>query len=130
VESPHGKIGNAKELRKAIKESENLGRHVFEPIRANISELEAEINNGGFNQYFFNSSGQNCFETLKALEEKNDEYSLQLANLLKRAIEVVNVENLPNDLLIDKIRKSELESLENDSINEILYSLDKIYYGH
>ena len=129
TESPHGKIGTAKEIRKAIKESGISEKQVFEPIQANISELEAEINNGGFNQYFFNSSGQNCFETLKALEEKNDEYSVQLAHLLKRAIEVVNVENLTNDMLIDNIRNRELESLENDSINEILYSLDKIYYG-
>lgn len=85
TESLHGKIGTAEELRKAIKESGNDANQIFEPIRANISELEAEINNGGFNQYFFNSSGQNCFETLKALEEKNDEHSILLADLLKKS---------------------------------------------
>lgn len=52
TESLHGKIGTAEELRKAIKESGNDANQIFEPIRANISELEAEINNGGFNQYF------------------------------------------------------------------------------
>ncbi|WP_158594608.1 DMP19 family protein [Ulvibacterium marinum] len=129
-ESPYGKIGTAKALQKAIKESEISDQQDFDPIRPNISELEAEINNGGFHQYFFNSSGQNCFETLRALEEKNDEYSKQLADLLRKAIDVVNVDKLPNDILIDKIRKRELESLENDSIIDALYSLDRTYYGN
>jgi len=33
-----------------------------------IEELEHEINNGGFNQYFSNSSGDNSNETLEALK--------------------------------------------------------------
>ena len=33
-----------------------------------IQELEREINNGGFNQYFFNSSGNYAHETLIALK--------------------------------------------------------------
>ncbi|HEX9957960.1 MAG TPA: DUF4375 domain-containing protein, partial [Fibrella sp.] len=36
---------------------------------ANIELLEAEVENGGFGQYFFNSSGVDCFETLRALEK-------------------------------------------------------------
>ncbi len=32
-----------------------------------VWELEAEINNGGFDQYFFNSSGDHCLETKESL---------------------------------------------------------------
>ena len=32
-----------------------------------IAELEAEINNGGFDQFFFNSAGDNTKETIEAL---------------------------------------------------------------
>ena len=33
-----------------------------------IEDLEAEINNGGFHQYFYNSAGDNTAETIQALE--------------------------------------------------------------
>ncbi len=33
-----------------------------------VSNLEAEINNGGFDQYFFNSAGDKTVETIRALE--------------------------------------------------------------
>ncbi len=33
-----------------------------------VEELEAEVNNGGFDQFFFNSSGDNSAETIEALK--------------------------------------------------------------
>lgn len=36
-------------------------------IKELIDELEAEINNGGFDQFFFNSAGDNTAETIEAL---------------------------------------------------------------
>src|SRR5256885_16300545 len=33
-----------------------------------IEDLEAEVNNGGFDQFFYNSSGDNNAETIQALE--------------------------------------------------------------
>ena len=33
-----------------------------------IDELEAEVNNGGFHQFFYNSAGDNTAETIEALE--------------------------------------------------------------
>jgi hypothetical protein len=36
-------------------------------VRELVEELEAEVNNGGFDQYFFNSSGRNAAGTLEAL---------------------------------------------------------------
>jgi Domain of unknown function (DUF4375) len=34
-----------------------------------IDELEGEVNNGGFHQYFYNSAGDNTAEAIQALEE-------------------------------------------------------------
>jgi hypothetical protein len=33
-----------------------------------VGELEAEVNNGGFDQFFFNSAGDEAAETIEALE--------------------------------------------------------------
>ena len=129
-DSPHGNIGTAQDLQKQIMESEEGRSFEFPEPHADIPELEGEVNNGGFNQYFFNSSGQNCFETLDSLATYQDEYYLELGELLRQAIEVVNTENLSKKELIDKIRNRELESLQKDSINHILDSLDNVYYGH
>jgi adenosylmethionine-8-amino-7-oxononanoate aminotransferase len=43
-----------------------------------IEELEREINNGGFNQYFFNSSGNYATETINALKLIVSKIFLQL----------------------------------------------------
>ncbi len=39
-----------------------------EEVRELIDELEAEINNGGFDQFFFNSSGDNTLRITQALK--------------------------------------------------------------
>lgn len=57
----------------------------YEKNLLNIFELEAEVNNGGFEQYFYNSAGSNTKETLHALEE------IKASNtklLLEKAIKV------------------------------------------
>ncbi len=37
-------------------------------VRQLVEELEAQVNNGGFDQYFFNSSGGNAAATIEALD--------------------------------------------------------------
>jgi hypothetical protein len=37
-------------------------------IRIHIERLEAEVNNGGFDQFFFNAAGDNAAATIEALE--------------------------------------------------------------
>src|SRR5262245_53966096 len=37
-------------------------------VRKLIDDLEAEVNNGGFDQYFFNSAGDGAAATIRALE--------------------------------------------------------------
>lgn len=39
-----------------------------ETVRRLIDELEGEVNNGGFDQYFFNSAGDEAAQAIAALE--------------------------------------------------------------
>lgn len=94
---------------------------------ANIEELEVEVNNGGFNQYFFNSSGQNCFETLKVLKKKK---KFKTAKILESAINLINPKKLPNEDLIKKLRNQEVEELNNEKTNTQLELLDLEFYKY
>jgi hypothetical protein len=47
-----------------------------------IDEFEAEVNNGGFDQYFYNSAGDGTAETIQALEAIG---ALHMADILRRA---------------------------------------------
>jgi len=100
--------------------------HISKPT-ANIEELEMEVNNGGFNQYFFNSSGQNCFKTLKALK-KNKKF--KTAKILESAINLINPKKLSNEDLIIKLRNQEVEELDNEEINAKLELLDLEFYKY
>lgn len=106
--------------------SEKEKPHISKPT-ANIEELEMEVNNGGFNQYFFNSSGQNCFETLKALK-KNKKF--KTAKILESAINLINPKKLSNEDLIIKLRNQEVEELDNEEINAKLELLDLEFYKY
>jgi hypothetical protein len=45
--------------------------------------MEAEVNNGGFDQFFYNSAGDNTAETIQALETIG---AFTMADILKRAV--------------------------------------------
>jgi len=92
-----------------------------------IDELEIEINNGGFNQYFFNSSGQNCFEALKTLK-KNKKF--KTAKILESAINLINPKKLSKEDLIKKLHNLEVEELENEEINKKLEFLNLEFYKY
>jgi hypothetical protein len=59
-----------------------------------IIELDIEVVNGGFNQYFFNSGGDNAEEALKALKEIGAEKS---ASITKQAFDLWPNETVPKD---------------------------------
>jgi len=111
------------ELKKELKNQPNP----YSKPSANISELEREINNGGLNQYFFNSSGQNCFATLRLLERKKKTYT---ASILRTAIGLINPENLSEEELIEKIRNRDIDFLDDDGVNQKLDSLDQLFYQY
>jgi Domain of unknown function (DUF4375) len=55
------------------------GGRVYELVR----ELEDEVNNGGFHQFFYNSSGDDTAETIRALEMIGAD---KMADILMRAV--------------------------------------------
>jgi hypothetical protein len=85
-----------------------------------IVELEHEVNNGGFRQYFFNSSGNFAKETLNAL---NIIGSKIFFNILEKAINKFPNGIVPSDR--DK-RQNILNKLEIDLWDE----LDNEFYKY
>jgi hypothetical protein len=85
-----------------------------------------EINNGGFNQYFVNS-GQNCFETLKALKKKR---KAKTAKLLESAINLINPNNISENEFVEKLRKREVKELYDEKISAELNKLDEAFYKY
>jgi hypothetical protein len=78
-----------------------------------IGCLEAEINNGGFSQYFFNSSGRYKYEAITALEEVGAVYT---SELLKKAIQVSKLSLFRKwfNKDISENQEEKLEKLDND----------------
>jgi hypothetical protein len=56
--------------------------------------LEREINNGGFNQYFFNSSGDFAHKTVQSLQTIG---ATKTADILQKAIDQFPSSNVPED---------------------------------
>jgi hypothetical protein len=117
----YAQIDSYNNIKKTLKDVPNTTET---PI-ANIEELDMEVNNGGFNQYFFNSSGQHCFETLRELKRLGKTIK---AELLEKAIEFINPNRLPEETLIEKLRNRQVGELDNDSVNAELDSLDQVFF--
>ncbi len=80
-------------------------------------EVEAEVMNGGLNQYFWNSSGQNAERVPPALEELGDSVA---ADLMRQAIRTALAE-LPemSKFLKAGTREAFSESYKHTSLNEL-----------
>ncbi len=97
------------------------------PFSEAIDELEMEVNNGGFNQYFFNSSGVNCFKALKDLRVRGKS---RTADLLEAAIKAIDPDGLTEAELIQSLRDQTVTALDGDAVNEKLDSLDAIFFTY
>jgi hypothetical protein len=74
-----------------------------------VGALEAEGNNGGFDQFFYNSAGDNTAETIRALETIG---AVTVSDILKRAAaKFPGNTYLPS--LIQMVRKSKRPMLVN-----------------
>jgi hypothetical protein len=85
--------------------------------------LEREINNGGFNQYFFNSSGDFAHETIKSLRtiEAN-----RTADILQQAIDQFPDKKVPKD----RSERIELLNKIEENANEVWEQLDQQFYKY
>ena len=87
-----------------------------------IREVEAEVNNGGFSQYFFNSSGAFAGEIVSAFETVG---AHEIAAICKKAVESFGVP-IPVDR---QARFDMLEEYETEEVSEILWECDKAFYS-
>jgi Domain of unknown function (DUF4375) len=92
---------------------------------ADSDEFEAQVNNGGLNQYFFNSSGQNCFETLRYFKKTGNTKN---AAILEKAINLINPKKLNEKELIENLKKRIVIELEDSVVNSKLEELDNEFY--
>lgn len=86
-------------------------------------ELEREINNGGFNQFYFNSSGNYAHEVIDSLVAIG---ANKTAEIVRKANSQFPNGKVPKDR--DE-RKKVLEQIE-EKANEVWESLDKDFYKY
>lgn len=85
--------------------------------------LEREINNGGFNQYFCNSTGDNAQETVLSLKAIG---AGKTAEILQKAIDQFPDKKVPKDR--DE-RNEIVEQIEED-VNEVWDEVDQEFYKY
>ena len=78
--------------------------------------LEREINNGGFNQYFFNSSGNFAHKTIKSLLTIG---ANKTADILQKAIEQFPNSNVPEDRTERQIILEQIQGTANLTWEEL-----------
>lgn len=85
--------------------------------------LEREINNGGFNQYFINSSGDFAHETILSLKAIG---ANKTTEILKQAIDQFPDKRVPKD----RDERIELVIQIQDKANEIWGQLDNKFFEY
>lgn len=80
-----------------------------------VENLEREINNGGFNQFFFNSSGNFTHETIIALKTIK---AFKTSDIVAKAISVWPNQNVPKNRAKRQYILEEIEGQANPVWNE------------
>lgn len=84
--------------------------------------VEIEVNNGGFSQFFYNSTGDFSAETVQAFLAIGAE---KTAAICQRALDVVG-----QPLPVNRAERIELlEKIESDALAEALDSCDNAFYS-
>ncbi|MFT3820391.1 MAG: DUF4375 domain-containing protein [Rubrivivax sp.] len=94
-----------------------------------INVLSGEVHNGGFDQFFSNSSGDRYAETLAALSEVGDDATLQLLREAKNAL--FGTKDVPPDRAarFRQMATSSPDSSQCESANELLDGLDGLFHA-
>ena len=85
--------------------------------------LEREINNGGFDQYFNNSSGDFTYETLTSLRAIG---ANKTSDILQQAIDQFPNSKVPKD----RAERQEILEQIQEKANEIWEQLDQMFYKY
>ncbi|WP_445365041.1 DMP19 family protein [Microbulbifer sp. ANSA001] len=101
--------------------SESLNEH--ELVMVCVWMLEAEVNNGGFNQFFWNSAGDISIETVASLHKIG---ASKTASIVEAANANFGEMGPPKDR---EVRQQELEALEESGVLK-LDSLDSDFYKY
>ncbi len=88
-----------------------------------IEMLEAEVNNGGFDQYFFNSSGDYAIETLESLKRIK---AHKTAKIITEAFEIFPIQPIPKD---NEKRRTILKNI-NQNISNKWNQLEDNFYSN
>jgi hypothetical protein len=94
-----------------------------EKVFVSVWELESEVNNGGFLQYFSNSSGDNAANCAWALEKIG---ALKVVALAKQALSVFENGNPSAD---STIRQSQVQNFSGEQ-KEFLDELDQQFFKY
>jgi hypothetical protein len=86
-----------------------------------VEILEAEINNGGFDQYFFNSSGDYAHENLEALKKIG---AIKTAKIVEEAYRYFPENPIPKD---NGKRREILENIDTQTSEKWTQLEDKFY---
>ncbi len=85
--------------------------------------LEADVNNGGFHQYFYNSSGDQAHHAEAALRRIGAE---QMAGIVARATSIFGTGGVPRDRTL---RQTVLEQVE-DACEDLLEACDRQFQAY
>lgn len=85
--------------------------------------LEREVNNGGFNQYFLNSCGDFAHETIKSLRTIGANHT---ADILQSAIDEFPDKNVPND----RDERTDIVEQIEETANEKWEDLDQKFFEY
>lgn len=108
-----------KEERKGLASFTPAERHVYA-----VQGMSREVNNGGFEQFFFNSSGELAFDLVPALEAMGSKDNLLIA---KRAVARFGT---PSSLA-EETRHAHLEKLIEEAGEEgVWHDLDDEFYDN
>ena len=88
-----------------------------------VEELQTEVMNGGFDQYFFNSSGDHWEDAVIACEKIG---AVKTADLLREAVQAFGCE-LPKNR---EQREETIDSKARDGYDEALTLLDSAFYDY
>ena len=88
-----------------------------------IQELQREVNNGGFNQYFYNSSGNNAHESILALK------AIEANNALKIVQSAIN-EFPKHQVPKDRARRQTLMYHIENKAKSAWEKLDQAFYAY